>query len=94
MSTKINKLTDLGQSIWLDYVERRILVNGELARLIDEGDVRGLTSNPSIFNNAIAKSKDYDSALVPMSWAGYSDKRILEQLMIEDIERVADLLRP
>ena len=94
MSSKINKLADLGQSIWLDYVERRIIENGELAKLIEEGDVRGLTSNPSIFNNAIAKSKDYDSALIPMSWAGYSDKRILEQLMIEDIERVADLLRP
>lgn len=94
MTTKIAKLTDLGQSLWLDYMERRILENGELARLVDEGDIRGLTSNPSIFNNAIAKSKDYDSALIPMSWAGYTDKTILEQLMIEDIERVADLLRP
>jgi len=75
-------------------MERRILENGELAQLIEQGDVRGLTSNPSIFNNAIAKSKDYDSALIPMSWAGYSDKMILEQLMIEDIQRVADLLRP
>ncbi|HSB65784.1 MAG TPA: bifunctional transaldolase/phosoglucose isomerase, partial [Anaerolineales bacterium] len=52
------------------------------------------TSNPSIFNNAIAKSKDYDSALIPMSWAGYSEKMILEQLMIEDIEHVADIMRP
>jgi transaldolase/glucose-6-phosphate isomerase len=94
MSSRISKLTDLGQSLWYDYIERRILENGELAQLIEQGDVRGLTSNPSIFNNAIAKTKDYDSALVPMSWAGYSDKRILEQLMIEDIERVADLLRP
>ena len=94
MSSKITKLTELGQSLWLDYMERRILENGELARLVREGDVRGLTSNPSIFNNAIAKSKDYDSALIPMSWAGYTDKKILELLMIEDIERVADLLRP
>ena len=91
--SSITKLTDLGQSLWYDYMERRILENGELADLIDQGDIRGLTSNPSIFNHAIAKSKDYDSALIPMSWAGYSDKKILEQLMIEDIERVADLLR-
>jgi transaldolase / glucose-6-phosphate isomerase len=90
----ITKLTDLGQSLWYDYLERRILENGELAKLIEHGDIRGLTSNPSIFNHAIAKSKDYDSALIPMSWAGYSDKKILELLMIEDIERVADLLRP
>lgn len=94
MSSRVNKLTDLGQSLWYDYMERRILENGELARLINQGDVRGLTSNPSIFNNAIAKSKDYDSAIIPMSWAGYTDKTILEQLMIEDIERVADLMRP
>ena len=94
MSSRISKLTDLGQSLWYDYMERRILENGELAELINQGDIRGLTSNPSIFNHAIAKSKDYDSALIPMSWAGYTDKTILEQLMIEDIERVADLLRP
>jgi transaldolase/glucose-6-phosphate isomerase len=94
MSLKISKLTDLGQSLWYDYMERRILENGELAALIDQGEIRGLTSNPSIFNHAIAKSKDYDSALIPMSWAGYSDKVILEHLMIEDITRVADLLRP
>jgi len=94
MSTRISKLTDLGQSLWYDYMERRILENGELAVLINQGDIRGLTSNPSIFNHAIAKSKDYDSALIPMSWAGYTDKMVLEQLMIEDIERVADLLRP
>ncbi len=90
----LNKLTDLGQSIWYDYMERRILVNGDLAALINQGDIRGLTSNPSIFNHAIAKSKDYDSALIPMAWAGYDDNKILELLMIEDIERVADLLRP
>src|SRR4030065_1279099 len=94
MSLKILELTDLGQSIWYDYMERRILENGELAALINQGEIRGLTSNPSIFNHAIAKSKDYDSALIPMSWAGYTDKMILEQLMIEDIKRVADLLRP
>jgi transaldolase/glucose-6-phosphate isomerase len=94
MSSRITKLTDLGQSLWYDYLERRILENGELAALVDQGEIRGLTSNPSIFNHAIAKSKDYDSALIPMSWAGYADKMILEQLMIEDIERVANLLRP
>jgi len=94
MSVRISKLTDLGQSLWLDYIERVMLQNGELAKLIDQGDIRGLTSNPSIFNHAIANSKDYDSALIPMSWAGYTDKQILEQLMVEDIVRVADLLRP
>lgn len=93
MSSNISKLTDLGQSLWYDDMERRILENGDLAELINQGDIRGLTSNPSIFNHAIAKSNDYDPALVPMAWAGYNDKMILEQLMIEDIERVADLLK-
>jgi transaldolase/glucose-6-phosphate isomerase len=93
MLSRILELTDLGQSLWYDYMERRILENGELAKLINQGEIRGLTSNPSIFNQAISKSQDYDSALIPMSWAGYTDKMILEQLMVEDIKRVADLLR-
>ena len=94
MITKISQLTDMGQSLWYDNIERRLLENGELAELINRGDIRGLTSNPSIFNQAIAKSRDYDFALIPMAWAGYNDKMILEQLMVEDIERVTDLLRP
>src|SRR4030066_2267582 len=94
MSSKITQLTDLGQSLWYDNIERRLLENGVLAGMINRGDIRGLTSNPSIFNNAIAKSNDYDSALIPMAWAGHSDEMILEQMMVEDIERVADLLRP
>jgi len=94
MSSKITQLTDLGQSIWYDNVERLILENGELAGMINRGDIRGLTSNPSIFNQAISKSNDYDSALTPMAWAGYTDRDILEQLMVEDIVRVADLLKP
>src|SRR4030042_2819895 len=65
MSSGISQLTDLGQSIWYDNLERRILANGELAMMIHCGDIRGLTSNPSIFNNAIAKSKDNVSLLVP-----------------------------
>jgi transaldolase/glucose-6-phosphate isomerase len=94
MSSKIIQLTDLGQSLWYDDMGRRILDNGELAGMINRGDIRGLTSNPSIFNQAIAKTKDYDTALIPLSWAGYGDREILEQLMVEDIQRVADLLTP
>ena len=94
MTSKIVKLTGLGQSIWYDDMGRRLLDNGELAKMIHRGDIRGLTSNPSIFNQAIAKSKDYDFALIPMAWAGYSNSEILEKLMVEDIQRVADLLHP
>jgi transaldolase len=62
--------------------------------MVERGDIRGLTSNPSIFNNAIAKSNNYDSALYPMAWSGYTDLQIIEHLMVEDIKRAADLLQP
>jgi transaldolase / glucose-6-phosphate isomerase len=94
MKNPILEAYDLGQSLWYDNIERRLLENGELQAMIDRGDIRGLTSNPSIFNNAIAKSKDYDSALTPMAWAGYTAGQIFEQLAIEDIQAAADLLRP
>ncbi|GAB4525147.1 MAG: bifunctional transaldolase/phosoglucose isomerase [Anaerolineales bacterium] len=90
----IPKLTSLGQSLWYDNIERRLLENGELAAMVQRGDIRGLTSNPSIFHKAIANSTDYDSALMPMAWAGYDAVRIFERLAIEDIRAAADLLRP
>ncbi len=90
----IATLTSLGQSIWYDNIQRRLLENGELAAMIQRGDIRGLTSNPSIFHKAIANSRDYDPALVPMAWAGYDAARIFERLAVEDIRAAADLLRP
>lgn len=90
----IETLHGLGQSIWYDNIERRLLENGELAALIARGEIRGLTSNPSIFHNAIARSTDYDAALTPMAWAGYTSGQIYEELVIEDIRTAADLLRP
>ncbi len=92
--TPITTLTSLGQSIWYDNIQRRLLENGELAAMIQRGDIRGLTSNPSIFHKAIANSRDYDPALIPMAWAGYEATRIFERLAIEDIRAAADLLRP
>ncbi|MCJ7532534.1 MAG: bifunctional transaldolase/phosoglucose isomerase [Anaerolineales bacterium] len=94
MQSPIAKLTSLGQSLWYDNIERRLLENGELAAMIQRGDIRGMTSNPSIFNNAIAKSSDYDSALIPMAWSGYPASRIFEALAIEDIRAAADLFMP
>lgn len=93
MSKSIEKLTDLGQSLWYDNIDRRLIEHGELERMIEAGEIRGLTSNPSIFNNAIAKSSNYDSALVTMAWAGYDSEKIFEQLALEDIREAADLLR-
>jgi transaldolase/glucose-6-phosphate isomerase len=90
----IQKLTSLGQSLWLDNIQRRQLENGELKAMIERGDIRGMTSNPSIFNNAISKSQDYDSALIPLAWAGWNAEKIFWELAIEDIRAACDLFHP
>ena len=94
MTTLIEKLTSLGQSLWLDNIQRRQLENGELKAMIERGDIRGMTSNPTIFNNAISKSKDYDSALVPLAWSGWDAEKIFWELAIEDIRAACDLFSP
>jgi transaldolase/glucose-6-phosphate isomerase len=90
----IEKLTQLGQSLWMDNIQRSWLENGELKAMIERGDIRGMTSNPTIFNNAIAKTNDYDSALVPLAWAGWDAEKIFWQLAIEDIRAACDLFHP
>jgi len=90
----IEKLTSLGQSLWYDNIQRKLLENGELKAMIERGDIRGVTSNPTIFNNAIAKSTDYDSALVPLAWSGWDAEKIFWQLAIEDIQAACDLFAP
>jgi transaldolase/glucose-6-phosphate isomerase len=87
----IRKLYSLGQSLWYDNIQRSLLENGLLAAMIGRGDIRGVTSNPSIFLNAIAKTKDYDSALIPLAWSGWDAEQIFWQLAIEDIQNACDL---
>ncbi len=90
----ISKLTQLGQSLWYDNIQRKILENGEFQAMIDRGEIRGVTSNPTIFNNAIAKSTDYDAALKSMAWAGWDSEKIFWQLAIEDIREACDAFAP
>jgi transaldolase / glucose-6-phosphate isomerase len=90
----IQKLTSLGQSLWLDNIQRKVIVNGELKAMIERGDIRGVTSNPTIFLNAISKTNDYDAALIPLAWAGWEPEKIFWQLAIEDIQAGCDLFRP
>ena len=90
----IEKLHNLGQSLWYDNIQRKLLENGELERMIREGEIRGVTSNPSIFQNAIANSHDYDSAIKTMAWAGWSEEQIFWQVAVEDIQAAADLFLP
>ena len=93
MANPIQELTALGQSIWYDNIRRNLLENGTLSAMIARGDIRGVTSNPSIFQKAIANSTDYDVALQSLSWAGLNKEQILDTLMIEDIRAAADLFR-
>lgn len=94
MPDPITKLTQLGQSLWYDNIQRRLLENGELQAMIERGEIRGVTSNPTIFNNAIAKTSDYDSALTPLAWAGWDAEKIFWQLAIEDIKAACDAFQP
>ena len=94
MSESIKKLTSLGQSLWYDNIQRKLLETGELKAMIERGDIRGVTSNPTIFQNAIAKTNDYDAALIPLAWSGWDAEKIFWQLAIEDIQEACDLFRP
>jgi transaldolase len=87
------RLYTAGQSVWYDNIQRGLLNNGELGRMIERGEVRGVTSNPTIFMNAIVKSNDYDAGLVPLAKAGKSAEEIFWQLAVEDIQGAADLFR-
>jgi transaldolase len=91
--TKLHELGELGQSIWLDYIRRSLITSGELQSLIDQG-LRGVTSNPSIFEKAIAGSGDYDEDLRRLVGGGKTVEGIYEALVMEDIQLAADLLRP
>ena len=92
----LRRIQDFGQSIWYDNIERRMLQSGELARLIHEDGLRGITSNPTIFEKAITSSNDYDDSLAKWLYtAARQDSRALFfNLAIEDIQGAADLLKP
>lgn len=85
------KVYELGYSLWYDNIQRKLLENGQLAGMIERGEIYGVTSNPSIFHNAIAKTNDYDEALIPLAKAGKSAEEIFETLAVEDIRAAADL---
>ena len=90
-STPLEELTRLGQSVWLDYIRRGILDNGELERMIRERSLRGVTSNPAIFEQAIARSDDYDDELALLAAEGAEALEVYETLAVADIQRAADL---
>jgi transaldolase/transaldolase/glucose-6-phosphate isomerase len=91
--TKLHELAELGQAIWLDYISRSLIGSGELQELVDQG-LRGVTSNPSIFEKAIVGSGDYDEDLNRLVRDGKSKAEIYENLAMADIRSAADVLRP
>lgn len=88
------QLHAVGQSVWYDNIQRSLLKNGELAGMIRRGEIRGVTSNPTIFMNAITKSQDYDSSLLPLASSSLTPEEIFFHLAIEDIQAAADLFLP
>jgi transaldolase len=87
-------LQEYGQSVWLDYIRRNIILNGELQKLIDQDGLRGITSNPSIFEKAIAGSNDYTDLLAQLGKQGLPTGQIYERIVVRDIQDSADKLLP
>lgn len=95
MSNPLREVQQYGQSLWYDNIRRSLISSGELKRLIDEDGLRGVTSNPSIFEKAIAGSTDYDAALKESEGRQDRDaKSLYELLAIADIQAAADVMRP
>jgi transaldolase/glucose-6-phosphate isomerase len=88
----LRKLNALGQSVWLDYLRRQMIASGELARLMEEDALAGVTSNPAIFEKAIAGSRDYDEDIRAL--AGRKAEEIYQALTAGDIQQAADVFRP
>ena len=93
MKTSIHEVFDLGQSIWLDYISRDLIASGGLQDWIDKGVV-GVTTNPSIFENAIAKTKDYDEEIASLAKSGKTSAEIYEILTLQEVGAAADILKP
>lgn len=95
MNNPLLQLAAAGQSVWLDYIHRAILENGELKRLIEEDGVTGVTSNPTIFEQAIGHGSDYDDRLRRLMAEGIkAAPDLYERLAITDVRGAADQLRP
>jgi transaldolase len=94
MTNPLKKLAELGQSVWYDYIRRDLYEGGELRRLIEEDGLSGMTSNPTIFQKAIAETDLYDDSIRRLSGRGLSGPALFEALEVEDVRAAADVFRP
>src|ERR1044071_10515702 len=93
MSNPLVDLQRYGQSVWLDYIRRQALQSGDVRKLIDEDGLRGMTANPTIFQQAIAAGHDYDDTIDRMLRENADPVAIYEALAVEDIQAACDLFR-
>jgi transaldolase len=94
MSSRAEKLLQLGQSVWLDFIRRRDLNDGTFDKLVKESGVVGVTSNPTIFQQAIGGSEEYDASLQKFAAQGLTGPALFEEIAIEDIQNACDRLKP
>src|ERR1700690_2545433 len=90
--TKLHEIADLGQSLWIDNISRSMITSGKLKLLIEKG-LRGQTSNPTIFKQAISQSSDYDAKIQQLAENGRSIFEIYDELTIKDVQDAADIFR-
>src|SRR5690242_5131647 len=91
----VKELEKHGQSVWLDFLARGFIANGELKKLIEDDGVKGVTSNPSIFEKAIGSSDEYDGSIrEALKLRDHSVSDLFERVAVEDIQQAADVLRP
>ncbi len=93
MKNPLAQIPDFGQSIWLDYIKRSFTKSGELKKLIDEDGLRGVTSNPAIFEEAIAHSDDYNDTIASLNQQNLSAEEVFLKIAIEDVQAAADLFK-
>src|SRR3954453_19884147 len=93
VNERLAALTSAGVSVWLDLLRRSLVEGGELQRMIDEDSLRGVTSNPAIFEKAILGSEDYDDQLAELADAGASGRDTYRALVVRDVQAAADVLR-
>jgi len=90
---RVKQIKDLGQSIWLDFFDRKIMNNGDLKKMIEVDGIRGVTSNPAIFEKAISSSSDYNDDITSLSQQKNSNDDIFYGLAVKDIQRAADFFK-
>src|SRR5687768_16309198 len=93
VNERLRAVTEAGTSVWLDQIRRGLIEGGELKRLIEQDSLRGMTSNPAIFEKAILGSDEYDEQLSELAHRGLGPEEIYDEIAVTDVRLAADVLR-